>query len=394
MRTFTRYIIFELLSVFLAALAAMTLLIVLVLMLLQGMRFGLGVGQFMRIVPYMLPQALVIAIPATLLFAASSVYGRMSGSNEIIALKSLGVPVMTVVWPCLVISTFLSLTCVWLNDVAVSWGRQGAKRVVLESFEDIAYRMLKSNHAYRADRFSISVLDVQGKTLIQPELEVVIGEGGEKAKIRASQAVITADPAEGSITIDLKNMTAEGGEYQYTNIPEEKIVLSLEEGARQNFSTERPSELPLHSIPTKIKDLTAAHQGLEREIAIKSSYSLLVGDFAALTGPEWRNARQMSAGMVGQLAKLRTEGPRRWANGFSCLCFVIVGAPVAIRLKNADFLTSFFICFLPILLAYYPLLMFGVDQAKSGSAPPLAVWLANLVAAIAGYFQLRHVDRY
>ena len=394
MRTFTRYLVIELLSVFLAALTAMTLLIILVLMLVQGMRFGLGIGQFLKIVPYLLPQALVIAIPATLLFSAASVYGRMSGSNEIIALKSLGVPPWTVIWPCFVLAIFLSLTCVWLNDVAVSWGRQGAKRVVLESFEDIAYRLLKTQHAYRADRFAIAVRDVTGKTLIEPELEVSIGERNEKAKIRAASAVITADPSAGNITIKLKDMTAEGGEYSYTNIPEEEIVLSLEDGSQQSVSKERPSEMALNVIPQKIQVLIDSREALEREMAVKTTYNLLVGDFRALTGPEWQNSRQLVFDMTGQLAKLRTEGPRRWANGFSCLCFALVGVPVAIRLKNADFLTSFFVCFLPILLAYYPLLVFGVDQAKSGAAPPMTVWLANLIAAIAGYFQLRHVQRY
>ena len=60
------------------------------------------------------------------------------------------------------------------------------------------------------------------------------------------------------------------------------------------------------------------------------------------------------------------EPQRRWANGLSCLCFVLIGAPMAILMRNADFLTSFFVCFVPILLMYYPLMIVGVDQAKLG----------------------------
>ena len=51
-----------------------------------------------------------------------------------------------------------------------------------------------------------------------------------------------------------------------------------------------------------------------------------------------------------RLFRLKTEPWRRWANGFSCLFFVTAGIPLSIRQRSGDFLTSFFLCFLPILL--------------------------------------------
>ena len=84
---------------------------------------------------------------------------------------------------------------------------------------------------------------------------------------------------------------------------------------------------------------------------------------------------------------------RRWANGFSCVCFVLVGAPMAIRMRNADFLTSFFLCFLPILVIYYPVFMLGVSRVKAGVLPPPAVWLANLLIALWGLWLMRRVVR-
>ena len=82
------------------------------------------------------------------------------------------------------------------------------------------------------------------------------------------------------------------------------------------------------------------------------------------------------------------------ANGFSCLCFVLIGAPMAIRLRHAEFLASFFACFLPILLVYYPLLMGAVGQAKDGAVPPPTVWLGNIVLALWGLWLMRRVIRY
>ena len=97
---------------------------------------------------------------------------------------------------------------------------------------------------------------------------------------------------------------------------------------------------------------------------------------------------------TADLHRLETEPHRRWANGFSCLAFVVVGAATAIRRRNADVLTSFFICFLPILIVYYPLLAYGLDSAKNGTLPPSSVWLGNAIMAAWGIKETRWVLRY
>ena len=81
-------------------------------------------------------------------------------------------------------------------------------------------------------------------------------------------------------------------------------------------------------------------------------------------------------------------------NGFSCFAFVLVGVPLAVRMRNSDVWTSFAVCFLPILAVYYPLLAFGVDQAKSGELPPYCVWAGNVVLIAVGAILVRRVLRF
>jgi lipopolysaccharide export system permease protein len=95
-----------------------------------------------------------------------------------------------------------------------------------------------------------------------------------------------------------------------------------------------------------------------------------------------------------RLHRLQTEPWRRWANGFSCLCFVMIGVPVAVWMRFSEFIASFFVCFLPILVVYYPLLAVSVDQAKDGALPPQAVWLGNIILALAGVWMMRRVNRH
>ena len=63
--------------------------------------------------------------------------------------------------------------------------------------------------------------------------------------------------------------------------------------------------------------------------------------------------------------------------------------------RHADVLTNFFICFLPILTVYYPLLMFGDKVSTSGSPPIyLADWTGDLVLAIPAITLLRWIIRH
>jgi lipopolysaccharide export system permease protein len=73
---------------------------------------------------------------------------------------------------------------------------------------------------------------------------------------------------------------------------------------------------------------------------------------------------------------------------------MIVGAPVAIRRRNSDLLTSFFVVFVPILVVYYPLLIFGIGAAKDGLLPPQIVWLGNVILLIWGTIEMRRIMRH
>jgi lipopolysaccharide export system permease protein len=94
------------------------------------------------------------------------------------------------------------------------------------------------------------------------------------------------------------------------------------------------------------------------------------------------------------MRRLRTEPYRRWSNGFSCLCFALLGAPVAMLWRHADVLTNFFVCFLPILMVYYPLLMFSDDLTTSGILPPICFWMGNVVLVVPAVLLLRRIIRH
>ena len=129
----SRYIGWELIKAFLMTLMGLTILLLIILLPQRAIQEGLGPVPVLRLIPYLLPDVFRMAIPATMLLATCLVYGRMSGANEIVALKANGISPLVAIWPAIILSFVVSLIAVWLNDVAVTWGRRGVDRVVLQS---------------------------------------------------------------------------------------------------------------------------------------------------------------------------------------------------------------------------------------------------------------------
>ena len=66
------------------------------------------------------------------------------------------------------------------------------------------------------------------------------------------------------------------------------------------------------------------------------------------------------------LASIDAERHMRPALALGCLCFALVGCPVGIWFSKSDYLSAFITCFLPIVIVYYPLMLCGINMARSG----------------------------
>ena len=161
-----------------------------------------------------------------------------------------------------------------------------------------------------------------------------------------------------------------------------------------NRGVKSASELPMSKVPEEVKRSQDRIEELQQKFAFRAAEQMATGDLAGLTDPGWAtDERQISDERV-RMFHLQIEPTRRWANGFSCLFFVLLGVPAGILMRNSDALTSFFACFLPILVIYYPFLYLGVNQAKLGLLSSSAVWTGNVVLAVCGAWLLRRVQRY
>ncbi|REK18196.1 MAG: YjgP/YjgQ family permease [Planctomycetota bacterium] len=392
MRLLTRYVLREIGGIFLVTLVALTSFMLLVGAVQAAIQEGLGAKQIVLALPYLLPNALMFAIPGTMLFAVSMVYGRMSSANEIIALKSLGISPMAVIWPALGMAVLLSFATTWLNDLAMSWGYHGVKQVAIDSAEEIAYSILRSRKSFKGDAFEVTVRDVVGHKLIGPVFRLPSGTEGEPLDITAASAEIRSVPGSGKLTLVLHDFVVDGPDL-HAEHPGETVEREVEIKPHEDKNPS-PSHLALREIPDAIVRQVDLIERLEEKAVAFNGLAVLTGDFDRLSPDAWREEAKNLQFQRYQLYRMHTEPPRRWSTGFSCLCFALVGTAMAIRMRNSDVLTSFALCFLPILLIYYPLLAFGLDRAKAGEIHPYCVWLANTILALWGLWLLRRVMRY
>jgi lipopolysaccharide export system permease protein len=397
----TRYVIWEVLKVFLAALVGLTLMVTLGMGFKEGLNKGLPPLIMFLTMPYMLPEMLGITLPVAMLYAVSNVFGRMTGMNEVVALKSLGVDPMVLVWPVLVLAAFLSLGTVWMYEVAATWCRPSRSQVYAAALEDIIYSALQKNKSLDDERLPVAITRkaIVGRKLISPII-VLKAQGGKQVTISAEEAEITTDrsnPKSPALIVTYKNFTFEidGKDgISYSSPATERYVYPIPMPVADRHHRDW---VAMKEIPTAIAELEVEIANLHKDLRLQRDYYSRANKIVGILDSNAKDIERISEQIEEKEIRifcLRTEPFRRWSNGFTCLCFALIGMPVAMLWRHADGLTNFFVCFLPILAVYYPLLMLGEHLSTTGVLPPFSFWMGNVVLIVPAIMLLRWVNRH
>ncbi|ADB15044.1 permease YjgP/YjgQ family protein [Pirellula staleyi DSM 6068] len=392
MPVIVRQVVWDILQWFTIAIVSLTVFMMLVFVGQQARLYGLGALAILRLIPYILPNALAFAVPGSILFTVCVVYGRMSSDNEVVAIKSMGISPMVVVWPSLALAFLLSLVAVWLNDVAFSWGVTGMRRVVLQSVEEICYGMLRTQRSYSGPTFQIIVKDVEGRKLIRPIMTFSENNDMPAFTLRATEAELRSNLQRNTLVVVLTDCEIDfsnGARVSSPGIVEREI--KLEDATHKRVGGDSPTNLPLRQISSEVELQEIEITKLEQSLAAETGMNLMTGNFFELSPDAWQPKKKKLETARTRLYRLRTEPWRRWSNGFACLAFVMIGTPLAITLRNSDWMSTFGRCFLPILIGYYPFLAFALEKAKSGDLPPYSIWIANIACAAVGYWLIKKV---
>lgn len=344
-----------------------------------------------KIIPYALPEILRITIPVTLLLGSCFFFARMTSNNEIIALKAMGIPVWKTMIPIWIFSLLMSFSCVWFNDLTISWGRPQLARVVLEGLEGTILNTLKTKKKFTSPdaEFTLEVSGVrEDKLLLDPVL--TNRKGLFQGSAKSARLTIDLEKEIPQIRIDMKATVFEGSGGGAILPQDFSHTISLPQLTNNSMSS-NPS---LGKIKETLNRIEADRAHLRRELAAKATFALMTGNMNSFGDPNWVYRKGNEEGLDYRKNRALLASPRCWSSGFTCFFFVWVGVPLAIWLNRPDFLLSFFLCFFGVLVIYYPLLMFGVWGAKNGTFIPQSVWFGNIVLGLIGFWLLKKINKH
>ena len=391
MRILQRYILIELIRVLVLIIAVMTVLLVFVGVFREATERGLGPLQALQIIPYIVPSMLPFTIPATLLLAVCVVYGRMSADYEITAAKAAGINVMSLLFPAFFLGGTLTVCSLLLNDQVIPWSMQNIERIVTLAMEDIFFDVLSSQNLVEDPQqgYSISVasVDREQRRLIMPNIRYTPkGSNRDSFVAQAREATLRFDLDRQEIVLHLMDAWLDAPGKMQGRLKDKEIALPMELGGGRV----KPRHLTIRDIENTLDSLHSESVQIAERQAIETAFALSLGEFDTLTTDEFCDRGRQVRTNLSQARKHHTEMHNRFALSCSCFFFVFVGGPFAILQARRQFLTTFFLCFLPILLVYYPVVLLMLNLSKQGSVHPgLAMWVGNAILLVSAVFVLR-----
>jgi lipopolysaccharide export system permease protein len=392
-----RMIFFELFRVFFLCWIALTGMFLLGGVIAEATQQGLGPAQILQIIPYVIPSTMPYTLPTTTLFATCVVYGRLAHDNEVLAVKAAGINLFQIALPALLFGGAASAATMALYcDLIPSthWELVGARTMIFDNAEEFLYTVLRKEGqiSHPALDYQINVERVEGRDLIKAVFRRKAKTGGFDFIAHGPKADISIDNDKKLIKVRMWNGTIQkGGEVDMFN--EGWYELPAIEMKGLKAPVKRPTDmtwLEMAEFRSKYEDDIS-----ERQDQIAKHEAIIQLGGAPENYPEHvRNLKNEIQFLQGPLADIAKEYQMRPALALGCVCFVLVGCPVGIWFSRSDYLSSFITCFLPIILMYYPLILCGINLAKSGKMPAApAIWPANAVVGLAGTFLLRRLMR-
>jgi lipopolysaccharide export system permease protein len=148
--TFTlhRYILKELLKVFVLTAVALTLILSFGSILKPIQDYGVGPVGVLRLLCYFLPIMLTFVLPIAAVFAASLVYGRFASDNELDACRASGIGLWTCIYPGLALAVCVSISTLVLSFYVVPNYVHRAERAIKADARQILFRNIERKGYY------------------------------------------------------------------------------------------------------------------------------------------------------------------------------------------------------------------------------------------------------
>ena len=345
-----RYILRELIKIFLITVGALTTVLYLDKFLFIAENIvnrGVSILEVFLIMIYISPSYLALTVPISVLVASVATFNQFSASNEWVAMKSCHLSFMQTMRPVLIFSIFTYIVAVIIMVYALPWGNYAYKQKTYEIIKNRADINIKPN-ILNYDFKDLVILAKKREKKFQFR-DILIADTTQSKSpkiITANQAIILPNIESLKIRLELTSGTIHElgdklSEYQTINFDKYELNLNLPDTAQLE------------------KEALVGHRELSINLLLKQ-----IKDFE-------------NKGLPTFAAKV--ELSKKFAIPFTCLLFGLLGAPLGIHSsrggKSGSFATS-----VMVILLYYMGLIFAQNMGKSGQVEPYSsIWVPNII---------------
>ena len=374
---FYAYIISEISKPFLGA----ALFFLFVLMMFQVIRLAdffvvhnVSGYSILSLMSYLALTFTPVIIPIAFLLAVLLGFGRLSTDGEILAMRSAGMSVYSMLVPVGVVAGFVAIVTLVANLFFVPYG----------------------SRSFRYELFRISntkaIATIHEGTFTEGFFDLVLYADSIDSKTNTLNRVMIYDERDGQVPVTVVARFGRllNNHQDARGIP--GLVLRLFEGSLHRSDPSKKlyelTEFDVYDIFLRME--TAKVVGVEQPRTMDISTLLnLIG----LRVNVLKRGEELSAIEKKELLDYRVELHKRLALPVTCLIFALMGVAFGVIRTRTVRSNSFLICLL-VLLFYYGVFTLGTNLASEGKIPPaLGIWAANVVLFVVAVVAMRKVAR-
>jgi len=358
-----RYILGEMIPPFLVSVMFFTFTFLLTMILdITNMivNYKLGLSEVLRMLLYSMPYFLVFVIPISVMITILLTFLRLSGDNEIIALKAGGVSIYSLLPP---VFMFCLMGCVltWgMNVYGLPWGVLSMRQLTIEvakSNIDIGLKERTFNDSFKDIMLYVNKIDMRNKILRDVFIE----------DQRTRNLVITIISPKGQLFSE----------------PEKAIFhLKLSDGTVNQVNLEKKT------VNTVRFDTYEVRLDLQKALSNSKNEAK---DETEMTLSELWDYLEKDTAKDSQYYVTLMEFHKKFSISFACFVLGLLAIPLGVQSKSAK--RSFGLGLgLISFLFYYLMLSAGTVFGEAGKYPPMiGMWVPNIVTGGLGFYLLTRI---
>lgn len=375
---------------------------------------GLGLWVITKLIVYNLAWMVVLVIPMATLVATLMAYGNMSQNDEITIIKSSGVSLYRMITAPLLASVVLAYLLFLFNDYVLPDANHKAKVLMQDiSRQKPTLSLTPGIFSQEITNYSILARGVNPKTNMLSNLTIYNYTNPIKIDIvTAREGKLFFSKDQKKLIMDLRNGEIHQSDitdknlYRRVLFKKHRIIMNADQFSFQQTgpggprgdrelstsamayiidSLEQIKKISIASLDKQVKKYFFINLDMNKNTSYKNNaiYSKAIINVTTAKNVILSNYSRINF-LQDRINEYWVEIYKKYSLPFACIVFVLIGAPIGVKVKKGGFGVAASIS-LFFFLIYWAFLIWGEKLGNRNILPPfLGMWAANILLSFIG----------